>query len=267
LQAGFVNGLAASDPEGLRGYLRGLDKEAIGAPLGLALGILARQHGVDALLAWTEDLIGETPDAQLRAKIFRKAARTAARRDPHLAAEWIDAHWGRDYAADGPSAVAEAWILLAPLDAIDWLRLKAPAESHSKALGLAFGRWLYEDAAAAKNWLDATERTRFRDPAIAAYARNLARRVPEEAIGQCERVLESETREKCFISAARSWLKRDRAAAAAWLDDSPLDEESRDSLRTWAEKFVRRNPADKNATNLRRRARARNQGPAPSGSQ
>jgi hypothetical protein len=254
LQIGLVSGWAASDPEGLRGYLRGLSKEAIGAPLGVALGMIARHHGVDALLAWTEDLIRETPDGQLRVKIFRKAARTAARRDPLLAADWITAHRGRDYAKYGASAVAEAWILVAPLDALAWLEAGAPAESRAQALELAFGRWRHEDRAAALNWLGSEERTHFHDPAVAVHARALVRRSPEEAIGWCEQVIEPVTREKCFLSVVREWFKKDGAAAAAWLDESSLDEAMRDSLRTWAAEKVRRRPPGSK------------QGRAPSGS-
>ena len=240
LQIGLVSGWAAADPEGLRGYLRGLSKQEITEPAGLALEMIARHHDVDALLAWADEFIGETPDAQLPANFFKKAASIATHLDPLRATTWVDAHWGRDYAKAGPSAVAHAWMLVAPLDAIAWLQTGAPAESRAKALESAFRRWLIEDRAAAMNWLGSEERTRFHDPAVAVYARDLVRRSPEEAVGWCEQVLDPESREECFISVVRRWLMNDGAAAAAWLDESSLDEESRDSLRTWASEQPRR---------------------------
>jgi hypothetical protein len=55
-------------------------------------------------------------------------------------------------------------------------------------------------------------------------------------------VIEPETREKCFLSVVRDWFKKDGAAAAAWLDESSLDEAMRDSLRTWAAERIHRRP-------------------------
>jgi hypothetical protein len=255
LQIDLVSGWAAADPEGLRGYLRGLSKQEITESAGLALEMIARYHDVDTMLAWTDEFIEETPDAQLPTNFFKKAASIATRFDPLRATTWVGAHWGRDYAEAGPSAVAHAWILVAPLDAIAWLQTEAPAESRAKALESAFRRWLIEDRAAAMNWLGSEERTRFHDPAVAVHAHDLVRRSPEEAIGWCEQVLEPESREECFINVVRRWLMKDGAAAVAWLDESSLDEESRDSLRTWASEQPRRKrPGGK-------RARARSGSP------
>ena len=63
---------------------------------------------------------------------------------------------------------------------------------------------------------------------------NLLRGYGTASIHSPTEVIERETREKCFISVARAWFQRDGPAAAAWLDESPLDEESRDSVHEWA---------------------------------
>jgi hypothetical protein len=63
---------------------------------------------------------------------------------------------------------------------------------------------------------------------------------PEQAIGWCERVLDADDRNGCLKTAATQWYKRDAVAAEAWLQQSPLDEETRRAVRTPPSKRQRR---------------------------
>ena len=248
LRTGLLTGWAAADPDGLRDYVRSLSDSEMGPALGDTLGVIALHHGVEALLAWAELLIQQTPDERLRAKIFRKAARNAARREPLRASDWVAAHAQHDFAVDGLPAVAEAWILVEPLAALEWLETASPAERRAKALELAYGRWLYEDNAAATSWLESTERTSFHDSAVASNARNRVRRAPLEAAGWCEQVIDPETREKCLVSVVVTWLRKDRPGAEAWLEGSSLDREARESLLARAAHAKRGGPRRARAT-------------------
>ena len=137
--ARLLSGWAASNPETLRDHLLALPLDGLGPALGSVLGATARHHGVEFLITWTGQLIDAAPqDETLRAKIFRKAIRTVTRRDPRRAGEWATAHWGTPHGSEGPRIVAEAWILLEPLTAIEWIQTRAPAESRAKALEMAF---------------------------------------------------------------------------------------------------------------------------------
>lgn len=227
LQASLIEGWAYSDRESLLVYLASLSPEEIGPPLGAALGQIARFHGLATLEAWTEALIAEIPEGPLPAKIFRKSVRTMARRDPAAAVDWWARNQNEPFALDSPDAIAEAWILIAPYAAIEWLQTTAPAERRDRSLEVAFGRWLYEDRNAAREWLDSGLRTEFMDPAVAVLARQMVRRNPTGAAEECDRIINGETQIQCWVSVARGWLRRDREGGLAWLESSPLDEETR----------------------------------------
>lgn len=227
LQASLIEGWAYSDREGLRAHLASLTAEEVGPPLGAALGQIARFHGLAELEAWTEALIAELPEGPLAAKVFRKSVRTMTRRDPPAAVDWWERNRNEVFAVDAPDAIAEAWILISPDEAIEWLQTKAPRDRRDRSLEVAFGRWLYEDRHAARAWLDASVRTEFMDPAVAVLARQLVRRDPKAAVEECDRVVNADTRTQCWLSVARGWLRRDAREARAWLETSPLDEESR----------------------------------------
>jgi hypothetical protein len=230
-QLAVAKGWSATDPNRLREYLLELPAGQLGAPLGFSLGMVARHHGVPFMLEWSERLIDETLIPQARSKILRKAARTAARRDPARAAKWVESLYGEEYGGDGPTAVADAWILVSPFEALQWLENEAPPASRPTALELSFGRWLFDDREAAVEWITSVDRTEFHDAALSSLARNVARRSGDEAVELCTTILKKDTRQKCLITVGRIWIRTDAAAAETWLENSDLDEATRESIR------------------------------------
>lgn len=228
----LLTGLSGSESlDPLSAYIESLSEDSVGPALGASLGMIARHHGSEAMISWTEELLPTLETPQLKEKAFRKAVRTLSRKDPQRAGEWALARWGEPYADIGPGAVAEGWILAAPIDALGWLEHEAPEPSRAKALELVYGRWLFQNRSVAQQWLESTDRTAFHDPAIGVLARTLAQSNPDGAMEWCARVIEQAGRKMCYVSTVGQWARKEPGAAIRWLDESPLEEAARTSVR------------------------------------
>ena len=117
-----------------------------------------------------------------------------------------------------------------------WLGEHPAGERRDRAVRRAFLEWSKADRAGAKAWLASISPTDFHGPAIEVWAGRLLAQEPVEAIGWCERILDTARQLRCLESAARSWYTRDAVAAETWLQQSPLDEETRSRVRRPAKK-------------------------------
>jgi hypothetical protein len=95
---------------------------------------------------------------------------------------------------------------------------------------------LQSDNAGAVEWLESETLTTFHDSSVVFYARELGHRAPAEAVGWCERVVDEQRRLSCLKKTATQWYRRNAMAAETWLQQSPLDEETRRAVRTPREK-------------------------------
>ncbi len=228
----LVTGWAHSGKEGLESYMAGLEPMAKGKATGLAVGVLSRKGGADAIQPWAEAILrDEANDRNFKMSAFRRGTRSIARWDPERAAAWAMQHAGSDYAKDGPRIVAEEWAERDGAAALEWLRGLPAGEPRDQAVRSAFVQWLKWDPLAAEQWLRSETLTPFHDYAVNAYAMHLDDSAPEEAVGWCERILDAEYRLGCLKTAATHWYERDAVAAEAWLQQSPLDEEARRVVR------------------------------------
>jgi len=228
LLAGWVH----SGRDGLDGYLAELPPASWEAATGIAVGALVRRGGAEAALGWADRVLrNEAYDAKLKGSTFRHATRSVARSDPERAAAWALSHAGSEYADDGPRIVAEQWGGRDGRAAIEWVRKLEAGKPREQAVREAFLQWSKSDPAGAQAWLASESLTEFHDPALNVYARRLADRAPQEAVGWCERMLDAEWRRSCLKAAATQWYRQDAVAAEAWLQASALDEGARQQVR------------------------------------
>jgi hypothetical protein len=231
---GLLAGWVHSGRDGLEGYLAELTPASLEmeAAAGTALGALMRRGGAEAALGFADGVLrNEAYDARLKRSVFRHATRSVARADPERAAAWALLHAGGEYADDGPRIVVEQWGARDGRAAIEWVRGLEAGRPRELAVREAFLQWSRSDPAGAQAWLAAESLTEFHDPALDVYARGLAARAPEEAVGWCERILDPGRRRGCLKTAATRWYRQDAAAAEAWLETSALDEEVRQQVR------------------------------------
>lgn len=264
LLPGLVAGWARSgrDPGALAGFIvaSGEFDEGIGA----AVRELMRSGGPEATVAWVDPILRDTSDRpDFKRNLFRISLRAFARWDPEGASAWAAQHAGEDYAAGGPLVVAGQWGGRAGAATLAWLRGLPAGEPRDKGVHRAFEQWFRADPEAARAWLEAERLEAFHDPALEAFAQELAKqelagetdeeeaeeavaaRAPEEALGWCERVLDPERGQRCFQVVAGRWYRADAEAAEAWLAQSSLDEEARQVVRRPGRQRGARRPASR----------------------
>jgi hypothetical protein len=197
-----------------------------------ALRELVRAGGADAALGWADTILRDpTRDPDFQRSVFGSAVRAAAPYDPERTSIWVAGHGDAAYAGEGALLVAEPWSRRDGAAAMAWLGGTPAGEGRDKAVREAFREWSRADRPGAKAWLDAVSPTAFHDPALEVWGEQLIAREPAEAIGWCERILDSARRQRCLQSAASSWYARDAVAAEAWLQQSALDEDTRSKVR------------------------------------
>jgi hypothetical protein len=237
---GLVAGWVHSDAEGLDRYLADLPPTTRDRITVVAVATLMRARGAEAAMAWVDAILrNEGYDDRYKLSAFRRGIRSVSRWYPERGAAWAMEHAGNAYAVDGPRIVAEQWGGRDGRAAMQWLRGQPAGRRRDQGVRQALVEWLRSDRQGAVEWLNSETLTVFHDPALELYASRLDDRKPEEAIGWCERILNPERRTGCFRAAAKTWYQRDAEAAEAWLEQSPLDEETRQLVRKLAERKQR----------------------------
>jgi hypothetical protein len=232
---GLVKGWVHSGAEGLDRYIAVLPPTTRDAITVVAVGTLMRSGGAEAAMAWVDAILrNEAYDDRFKLSAFRRGIRSVSRWYPERGAAWATEHAGNAYAVDGARIVAEQWGGRDGRAAMQWLRDQPAGKPREQAVRQAFLEWWRSDRQGAVEWLSSETLAAFHDPAVQLYASRIDARKPREAIGWCERILDSERRTGCFRAAAKAWYGRDAVAAEEWLQQSPLDEETRSQVRALA---------------------------------
>lgn len=240
----WLSGWASSDQEGIERYLAALSPVSRLKGTARVVGTHMRTGGVEVTLGWADSILrDDSYTEEFKLVVFRSAARSVARWQPERAAAWVLEHAEHEYAEDGPRIVAEQWAARDGRAAMEWVRERPDGTPRNQAAREAFVKWLRSDPEGAREWLSSESLTSFHDPVINAYARLRDARAPQEAIGWCERVLDSDLRLSCLEVVASEWYKMDAVAAESWLQQSPLSEEAQRAVRTPPKKRKRARPA------------------------
>jgi len=247
--AHLLTGWVYSGQGGVEEYIAKLPGGVSDTAINRVAAKTLRHGGVEAIIQWVDSITGnDAYSDRFKKKAFQRGSRMAARWDPERAAAWILANQGQRYAVDGPRILAEQWGMKDGRAALEWIRNHPDEDLHYRAAREAFRTWLEVDRPAAVEWLESEQLTPFHDPAVVLYAKNLAGRAPEEAIGWCERLFDAPRKLRCLEQAANSWYQRDAVAAETWLQQSPLDEEARRKVRMPPEnRRTKRGPARRHA--------------------
>jgi hypothetical protein len=227
----LVVGWVHSGVGGVVKFVEELPQTLRGGAVVALVGSQGRRLGTAGLLDWADDILGDAT-ARFRKGVFRRTTAMVAREDPRRAAAWLESHAAHDYARDGVRLVAENWMPLEPDAAVGWVRAVGADAERELAIRSAFSWWLRGDRADAEGWLRGADLTPLHDPAIDLYAQALAgeSRV-EEALSWAERIRDETLRLGSLKGVASRWHQRDPAAAEAWLEHSPLDEEARQEVK------------------------------------
>lgn len=231
----FIVGWTASGVPGVVEYIRQLPKHLHPAATVAMVTTRARMVGVEQLLLWADDEVG-VGEARFQQDFFGRVTKAAARRDPAATAAWVLVHIDQEYAADGPRQVAQLWFPRGPDEAFDWIANRVPEKFRTKAAAAAARDWLASDFELLGDWLQSQSLVPLHDPMLRSYARALAVRGSDEALGWAERILDEDQRNESLKTVARLWHEREPEAALAWLETSPLDEVAREAIRNAPER-------------------------------
>ena len=148
-----------------------------------------------------------------------------------MSAEWAAPYLEEEWADDGPRVMADQWGKQDGLAAMEWVQALPEGPQRESATRAAFVSWMKNDEPAAEAWLLAQELSPFHDPALNYYARELAKTNSVRSLALCEKIQDEKRRMGCLKKAAKNWYRVDSVAAEGWLQESPLDEESRSQVR------------------------------------
>jgi hypothetical protein len=231
LLSGLVAGWVHSGDPGVLEYVAsGPERGRVFNSVTL-VGAQTRRLGVPGVLRWADDVLDGLPDEKFRKEVFERVANQAAQRDPAAAAAWIDAHRGQGYGDLGVRSVAELWLPIDAEAALAWASKLPTEQERAAAIRSAFSQWLQRDFGRASEWLESAAAAPPPDPAIDAYVGVLARREPDAALRWAERMRDDDLRLASLTRVAKQWYRREPVAAEAWLQESPLDEETRLAVR------------------------------------
>ena len=224
LRSSLVSAWARSpDKAGVLAYVSALPPERGRDSYLAQLVAETAKGGPEAVIAWAEAIPDDAPGDFKRAA-FRLAAGAVAHADTARAAGWYEAHRDDPYSAGSLEVIARRWVADDPPALFDWLESlteRGPRDAERRrALALGIRLWIEADRNAASAWLRSQTPRPALDPALAVFAREIAERDPTDAFEWAELIDDESLRHRTRVAAARIWLRRDPAAAEAWLEQN-----------------------------------------------
>lgn len=235
-EIGLVRGWYRGGLPGLEDYIEGL---GLGFERQRALGVYARvrfrRDGSEALESWAEAL----PDDNERYKLaaFRQVAQTLALFDPAKAIVWCEEHCDGPYGDSTRQLIAQRWAIHDGQAAVLWVSKAPPGKQRDRdrLLWDALRSWSvadHEGLVAFLNGLDISDIPPWFGAGTAMAAALIGSTDPLVGLEWGTRIEEPARRERVMVGIARVWMQRDRAAAEAWLEQSPLSEAARELVRS-----------------------------------
>jgi hypothetical protein len=227
----LVEGWFASGKPSLEAFIIDLGKgETRQSAIDTFVRVKIERDGGVATRTWAKEGRG---DNHYRKSVHSRVGRELARSDPDQGVEWCEEVCDTKLGRNVGHMVATEWAVRSGADAMDWL-LTRPDEIETWATArAAYRQFMMNDMDGALSWMEAVEpQTRKREllqGPVGMYVNKQSRVNPEIAIEWTEYLISTDERELTLITIARRWLRKDEAAAEAWLATSPLSEEQRKS--------------------------------------
>jgi hypothetical protein len=229
--------LRGGDLAATTAYVAAVDDPKRRRRLNFALAGEVLKRGVPELMAWAEGVPEDAPN-QFKQGAFYHASAMIARESPRTAADWFERH-ARDWYSEGSlPGIARKWAEFHDAPTLfEWLlelELEpAPGREaeRDEAITAGFRVWARRAPQEAETWLRASLPDAKLSPAIVELVRALAPAQPAAAVTWAALVEDETERRRATIYAGRSWWRRDREAAQAWLEASDLPEDVRKQIQ------------------------------------
>jgi hypothetical protein len=218
-ESAAIEGWAESGEPGIMEYVQLLGH---GMARQKALrGITRRKvmrDGVAAAFEWA-DAISEK-DKVFKLNVIRRVASNSALIDPALAATFCSGYDNTYYINSLPQRVAMKWAKKDPVATMAWLRTINDLDARDIGVREAYRLWLRLDKAAAVGWVKNDENhERWKDEAVAMYARRVQLMDPKAALELTEKIVGEDLRIGTQVIIAKTWKVKDTAEAEAWIEN------------------------------------------------
>jgi phage terminase small subunit len=169
--------------------------------------------------------------------VIRRVASNSALIDPALTAKFCSGYDNTYYIKSLPQRVAIHWAKKDPVATLAWLRTINDLDARDTGVREAYRLWLRQDKATAIDWVKNDENhDRWKDEAVAMYARRLQLNDPELALGVTERIVGEDLRIATQVIIAKTWKVKDPAEAKAWVENesgmTPPEKARTDAITT-----------------------------------
>jgi hypothetical protein len=183
--------------------------------------------GATRAFEWADSLDADETFKEMMAVRVASAAAATKEGGP-LAAAWAAPRVrSDDRLSNYPRRIATRWVAVDPEAAMAWLASLPAGADRSDGVAEAFRTWAMRDYETAFAWIAKLEPQPWNEPALAVYTRAIASERPQEAIELAQRISDAELREGTTIVIGQVWVKKDRAAAEAWLATADVSERVR----------------------------------------
>jgi hypothetical protein len=222
IQGWFREGLPPGDLMGM------FEKFVPGRPQKEGLDMLLERtvdsQGWEAATAIVEAVPRDYQGDLFRRVAFQRMATVLCARDPELAVRWATPHAGTSYGSLLFRRIARSWARRDAAKAIAWIRsLDIPVEEKDSISGEVFRIWQNTKPEAAASWIESVGygpdlALAFRRRALLAIRSGDS----ETAFAVIDSIPDTAAREEVTIIVGQAWLAKDPEAAGSWLEASEL---------------------------------------------
>jgi len=201
------------------------------------------RDGAEEAIRWAESL--PSTHEKYKMSVYRRVAREIAKTQPRMAADWCNRVCDSAYGSMMSDMIALEWAKDDGEATMEWLLTRPDGIETRGAVSTGYRIFLSEDPEAALAWMEQTTEEQRHDMRLQRAVRKyVSKRSWQEdqadvAIHWAGYLKNQDERETMLIQIAQRWRDRDEKAAEAWLEASPLSDESRMKAREPLKKIGR----------------------------
>lgn len=232
----FTKGWFHSDVPGLEEYVRGLPA---GQGRQRVLRIMAREslvmHGPQATIEWAESVPDDASNFKL--SVYRQLGIELAKTHVEHAKAFCVDHCEDPENGEGLRRfIAQQIARTDGHAAFAWLKTAPEGRQKHLAVEWAFRGWMRGDRATLFAWLEEMGPEGLEpwmQPLLGLYSIHVGKHKPLRALEWSASISDPADRRRTTRTVATNWHRKYMAAAAEWLETSPLNEEDRDLVRKY----------------------------------
>lgn len=218
---GAIRGIASHNPSRATEVMLELPfSSERGEALSAITPHIAKQ-GHDQAIRWLDTITDES----LLSGATSYLASNLAKTDPTKTAEWISSLNDSEAKSRAAGQVAEQWAEQDLSAAVTWTDT-LDGRSKTKAAGEIIGAFATENPSEAAGWLTSMRNDPDYEHVVHSYIWNTAHNNPEASLAQVTEIKNPHAQSRYYERIVRRWKDSDPAAAAAWMNNNQLPEET-----------------------------------------